>query len=327
MTSAATSTGSTGGLPASAAGPTPADLAARFPRATALVHEIHALSTPLLARQVEQNIARHGEAFWAEAERLLALAEHLPGAPLAALLDYTVAYLKAQAAFLETDEYSHADFDVVRREVYDNPDVMERFYLLGLLLTHAFWPIHFDIHTFFRREFLPQVPAVGVGAEIGYGHGLYLLEVLTAHPQATTVSFDISRYSQDFAGRLLRAGGIAPCRFDLRLGDVRQPLPLGTRHCEWMICAEVLEHIPDPALALREISRCLAPGGPLFVTTVVDSNALDHLYRFRDVDEVYALLAECGFGLAARRTFAVREYDARTRDPSVDVALVCMRAR
>jgi SAM-dependent methyltransferase len=309
---------------------TPADLAARFPRAATLVHEIRALSTPLLARQVEQNIARHGEAFWAEAERLLTLTEHLPGAPLAALLDYTVAYLKAQAAFLETDEYSHADFDAVRREVYDNPEVMERFYLLGLLLTHAFWPIHFDIHAFFRREFLPRVArraAAGRGAEIGYGHGLYLLEILTAHPQATTVSFDISRYSQDFAGRLLRAGGIDPCRFDLRLGDVRERLPLGDEQCEWMVCAEVLEHIPDPALALREMSRCLAPGGPLFVTTVVDSNALDHLYRFRDAEDIYALTAECGFTLVARRTFAVHDYDARTRDPSVDVALVCTRAR
>ena len=303
----------------------PVDVCRRYPRAAALAAEIQALDAPLLARQVELNVRRHGEAFWREAERLLSLAEHLPGRPLAALLEYTVGYLRAQARFQASDSYSHTDFEAARREVYDNPDVMEGFYLLGLLLTHAFWPIHFDIHAIFRDRFLPLVPPTGLGTEVGYGHGLYLLDLLAARPQVRTISFDISRHSQRFAAQVLRTGGIEPARFDLRLGDARECLPLANGQCQWMICAELLEHVPDPAFVLRELHRCLAPDGPLFIVTVVDGNALDHLYRFRSPEEILALVGDCGFRIGAARTLAVRDYEPRTRDSTIDVVLVLHR--
>jgi ubiquinone/menaquinone biosynthesis C-methylase UbiE len=299
-------------------------VAARYPRAAQVVRQMYATSARLLIGQVETLIDRRADAFWAEAERLIGLADAVGGSPLEALLEYTVAYLKEQARYLATREYSHSDFETVRREVYDNSEVMERFYLQGLMLTHAFWPIHFDIHEFFRRQFLPLVPPEGLGAEIGYGHGLYLLDVLAARPGATTRSYDISRCSQNYARRLLRAGGIAESRFDLEIGDVREPLPLDDQSCDWLIFAEVLEHIPDPGFALRELRRCLKPGRPLFATTVIDSNALDHLYQFEDVPAVRALLNDTGFEIVADKTLAVRDYDEKARDPSIDVVFVCI---
>ena len=105
------------------------------------------------------------------------------GNPSQALLEYTLAYLKEQARFLKTGEYSNSDFDDVLRDVYANPEVMEKFYLAGLMLTHAFWPIHFDMHEFFVHEFVPLVPNEATGAEYGFGHGLYLLDVLSAKPR------------------------------------------------------------------------------------------------------------------------------------------------
>ncbi len=303
----------------------PTDVGCCFPRAAAFVADIQALDTPLLARQVELAARRHGEAFWREAERLLRLAEQLPGRPLPALLEYTVTALRAQAQFQASDRYSCCDFDAARRAVYDNRDVMEGFYLLGLLLTHAFWPIHFDIHVFFREHFLPRVAPTGMGTEVGYGHGLYLLDILTARPATRTVSFDISPHAQRFAARLLRAGGIAPDRFDLRLGDARARLPLADGQCRWMVCAEVLEHVPDPAGVLRELRRCLAVGSPLLIVTVVDGNALDHLYRFRSPAEIHALVEDCGLRIRSTRTLAVRDYEPRTRDVTRDVVLVAER--
>lgn len=298
-------------------------VAQQHPRARALVADLRATAGPLLGRQIDDNIARHGEGFWQEAERLLTLAADIPGDPREALLEYTLSYLREQAQFLSSQEYSNTDFAVVQQDVYDNPDVMERFYLLGLLMTHAFWSIPFDRHAFFRREFLPRVPEGGFGGEIGYGHGLFLHDVLTARPGATTVSIDISRYAQSFADRLLRAGGVDPGRFELRLGDARERLPYDDDACSWLVCAEVLEHIPDPAAALTEVRRCLAPGATALVTTVVDSNTLDHLYRFTSPDEVRDMVAAAGLTLVADQTFAVRDYDPNSRDPSIDIAIVC----
>jgi SAM-dependent methyltransferase len=277
----------------------------------------------LFANQISTLTARHGQEFWDRAERLVGYSTALGGQPANALIEYTLAYLKEQARYLKTGEYSHSDFDDVRREVYDNPDVMQRFYLDGLLLTHAFWPIHFDMHHFFATEFLPRVPNSGVGTEFGFGHGLYLLETLTTHPETRARGFDISEFSVSYAGRLLTHGQVDPARFALGFADVRQALPIDDASFSWAVFAEIIEHIPDPAFSLRELRRTLQPGAPVFATTVIHSNALDHIYQFADVEEVRSMLKGSGFELLAERVLKVRDYDPAARDPSVDVAFVC----
>jgi len=49
------------------------------------------------------------------------------------------------------------------------------------------------------------------------------------------------------------------------VGDV-QAMPLPDASFETVLCAEVLEHVPDPRKALAEIFRVLAPGGKLIIT-------------------------------------------------------------
>jgi hypothetical protein len=75
---------------------------------------------------------------------------------------------------------------------------------------------------------------------------------------------------------------------------------------------------------LGELRRCLRPGAPVFLTTVVDSNALDHLYRFASVGEIREVVHAAGLAIVAEQVFRVRDYDAAARDPTVDVALVCV---
>lgn len=294
-----------------------------FPRAAHVASELLEKARTMLGGQVLRMDREHGTDFWREAERLLRLTEDIGGPPTDSLIEYTTEYLKAQAQYLTSHEYTHSSFDTAYEQVYNNPEVMSAFYLKGLLLTHAFWPIHYDIHRFFQRAFLPRVPNHGCGAEFGYGHGLYLLDILTARPGTVTRSYDISRYSMDFASRLLATGSIAPARYQLGLHDIRQPLPEADGSLAWAVFAEVLEHIPNPEGALRELRRCLQTGAPLFATTVLYSNAIDHLYQFANQAAVRAMLQEAGFTVVAEQAFRVADYAEKTRDPSIDVVFVC----
>lgn len=300
--------------------------AARYPHAARVSKELLEQANMLFAGQLDQQTRRHGEAFWQQAERLVGYSMALGGNATEALMEYTLAYLKEQSRYIKSGEYSNSDFDTVLRDVYSNPEVMQRFYLDGLMLTHAFWPIHFDMHEFFHDAFLKLVPNAGTGAEYGFGHGLYLRDILSARPDTRAQGFDISSFSVDFAGRLLSHSGIDKARFELGLADVRRAFDVPDAAFSWAVFAEIIEHIPDPLFSLKELRRCLKKGAPLFATTVLHSNALDHIYQFADLDEVRKLLRDAGFEISAERVLAVRDYDAKARDPSIDIALVCVAA-
>lgn len=51
------------------------------------------------------------------------------------------------------------------------------------------------------------------------------------------------------------------------LGGDAQSLPLRNDTCAGVLALEILEHLPDPPAALAEMTRVLAPGGLLVVTT------------------------------------------------------------
>lgn len=297
----------------------------QYPHAAQLCREIVELSPTLLVSQIEYLIRHKGERFWQEAERLDVICRAVGGTPAKSLIDYTVVYLKEQAKYLATKEYSHTTFDSAFEQVYDNPDVMQAYYLDGLMMSHAFWPIHFDIHDFFRKEFLSRVPETGEGAEFGFGHGLYLVDVLQHAQRSRALGYDISRFSLAYAAKVLEFAKIDASRYRLQLGNVCEPLPLKENSLAWAICAEVMEHIPDPQFSFTQMGKCVAPGSPFFITTVVQSNAIDHMFLFNDVKEVDDLLDKCGLKIVAQSSFRVADYARASRDPSIDVALVCVR--
>jgi hypothetical protein len=294
-----------------------------FPNAARVIRAILERSPTFLRGQLTLLATQRGDEFWPEAERLIKISEAIGGSPANSVIEYTVTYLKEQIRFLQTKEYAHSDFESARSEVYDNPEVMDGYYLDGLMLTHAFWAIHLDIHKFFRDQFMSRVPDGGTGTEFGFGHGLYLLDVLSAKPHTKARGFDISEFSQKYAAKLLRQGGVATDRFTLGFADVREPLPAKPGEFAWAIFAEIMEHIPDPLTSLRYLRGCMAPGAPVFVTTVLNSNAIDHLYLFTEFDQVKAMLNQAGFDIVAEKQLAVADY-ASGKDPSVDVVCVCV---
>jgi ubiquinone/menaquinone biosynthesis C-methylase UbiE len=76
--------------------------------------------------------------------------------------------------------------------------------------------------------------------------------------------------SQDFAEyRAGEGAGLHPARWDTSSIDIVSDItsiPAPSSSFDAVMCVEVLEHLPDPVSALRELERLLKPAGKLIVT-------------------------------------------------------------
>lgn len=95
--------------------------------------------------------------------------------------------------------------------------------------------------------------------DVGAGNGAFMAQVLRRAPGLDIYGAEFSQAAIDNSHVSIRPR-LARC--DLQ---VRQSLPWGGRF-ERIACMEVLEHLPDDALALQNITEALAPGGRLFVS-------------------------------------------------------------
>jgi ubiquinone/menaquinone biosynthesis C-methylase UbiE len=57
-------------------------------------------------------------------------------------------------------------------------------------------------------------------------------------------------------------------------------IPVEDCYFDAILCTEVLEHVPEPIAAIRELSRILKPGGRIFVTAPLGSGLHQRPYHF-----------------------------------------------
>ena len=57
-------------------------------------------------------------------------------------------------------------------------------------------------------------------------------------------------------------------------------IPVADASFDAVLCTEVLEHVADPAAAIREMARILRPGGQLFLTAPLGSGLHQQPYHF-----------------------------------------------
>ena len=98
--------------------------------------------------------------------------------------------------------------------------------------------------------------------EIGSGQGEMSSEIARLHPTAELLGVDLSH-----TGIAIAQSKVPNGHFFQQ--DLRLPLALPERFRGWAthaVCSEVLEHLDDPALCLRNARACLAPGATLVIT-------------------------------------------------------------
>lgn len=220
-------------------------------------------------------------------------------------------FMRLQARFMLSGKYAASENPSHLTELYEDDSRMNGYYLDGLLVTYMLWPNHARFYRNFLEQFLPIVTEfkdIQIG-EIGVGHGLMATSFIESNRNATYTALDISSASLEFTKKsfeILDAGANLSCvKFDAVSESV--PVELEEKF-DAFICCEVLEHVENPEKMLQNIFSLLKPGSPVFLTTVCNMEAEDHIYLFNDPDEIVNMIVAAGFSIKFQEVIGLDGY-------------------
>ena len=223
--------------------------------------------------------------------------------------------MKLQVKFQKAKEYENKTYEEAASEVYQNKEYMFGLYLPGILLSHYLWRHHFLQHIFFLEKFLPLVGS-GDGKvfyDIGVGTGFYSKEMLT-RTKLKGRGFDLSPHSLEHTLMLLGAHNVAN-RYEANLRDIiKEPV---TPAADYLVNIEVLEHLEDPQMFLNFLTKMLKSGGYGLISAAINAPNADHIYLYRNSDEVASHLVRAGFEIVDSTVDAA--YTPRTEGDIVPV--------
>jgi hypothetical protein len=257
-----------------------------------LVRERMRMFEPMCALLRPEDVAeylREVDDIWTVSSRVQGrVAETLEDELIDGLDFHTVSFLRRQAKFARSGEYGSTDAETVRHELYLQQDPMRR-YLDGLLLTYVAWPNHYQLLQFYRKRYLTQGPQ-GTALEIGPGHGWLALQQIRSNPVADFKAIDLSPFSAAYCTRMLDAAGCDMRRCDIVCGDILAWDGTWAAEASRVTIAEIIEHVVAPEAVLEQARTLAVPGAIYFVSTCVNIEAVDHLYRFDTLDAVRSTL-------------------------------------
>jgi 2-polyprenyl-3-methyl-5-hydroxy-6-metoxy-1,4-benzoquinol methylase len=202
-------------------------------------------------------------------------------------------FLREQIRFSKTGVYCVNDLDLARKNVYSNPNVM-RYYMVGLLLSYLLWPNHFKILSFLRDHI--KGISINKHLDIAPGHGLFTVEVLKRFPGIKSELLDISKTSIEVTNEILTAFNIKKSNYNFINGDFLTVSMEGSQF-DFITMGEVLEHVNDAPGFLKRAADLLQPKGTIFMSTCANCPAIDHVYHFRDPDEIRLLIDGAGLSI------------------------------
>jgi 2-polyprenyl-3-methyl-5-hydroxy-6-metoxy-1,4-benzoquinol methylase len=212
-------------------------------------------------------------------------------------------FMRLQNSFLKTGRYSSTSQVKLESNLYAKVDSMKP-YLLGLLSTYLYWENHSKIFDFFCEEFgtVAESLVSPNTMEIGTGHGLFASYLLEKNSKMSYLGIDISKSSLDFSSMLLEKRFPGRQVTLLEQDATSSKFTIENRY-DLVICCEVLEHVENPDKLLLNILSSLTNEGKAFITTVSNLEAIDHIYLFKNSQEIRELIEKNGFTILEERIF------------------------
>lgn len=210
-------------------------------------------------------------------------------------LDYGIeCYLKMSAdmmyeqiRFEESGEYSCKTFAEAKAKVYDNPEIME-YYMHGLLLSQFLFGHHYKMFAFFIKCINDRKSRIKNYMEIGAGHGLFVSEAVEVLGKGARFDVvDISASSLEIAKKLVSSDMVNYVHSDIF--EYKAPVKY-----DFIMMGEVLEHVEDPVALLKKLATFIAQDGAICITTPANSPVIDHIYLFRNADDIKEVIDRAG---------------------------------
>lgn len=227
-------------------------------------------------------------------------------------------FKQKQIEFVRNQSYAYQNFESVNADVYQNQTYMEQTYYPALLFSYLFSSNYFEILRVFYQTFIPLAQKKqGKSCEIGIGHGLLSSLLLKNASHLQGIGMDISPVAQKVTMQVNEYFNITP--LPVYIQDATQDIP--QKNNEVMICAEVLEHLPDPKKLLDRIYDSLATQGLFFLTASINMESVDHLYLFQSDEEVVNMVEQAGFTILQKNTAFLTAQNYRN-DPTLQQRLM-----
>lgn len=276
-------------------------------------------------KQIEILKQRYGNEYIKVAEDILDLFEVLEMDAVKTSRKYIYDYLKQLDYFLKHQDYGHNVFNEIREKIYDDEKTMLETYMPGLLISYAYTTILYEKNHLFITAFLSRLKENMSGIEIGFGEGFYLWEILKRYPKIKISGFDISPYAIGFASHMLEKSGIPLCSYNLQYGNIFEGIDQPDESADFATLAEVIEHIPDPKVGIKEVARVLKKDGILYLTTVIDSNHMDHISNFESPAVVEAMIEQEHMEIVEKRIYHMTDDFPESKDVSIGLAYIAKK--
>jgi len=269
-------------------------------------------SSPFQRKKLEQHLSRMDARFFARAEEFASSYSgylQSQGIPLdyavKAYLDMCSSMMKCQIEFMKTGSYRTTNHDQAFDEVYSSPERMKP-YMIALAISQFLWPTHYRIYEAFENAIREHAPTVGAYLEIGPGHGLYLHKAIQyLPPRAAVHAVDISPVSTEITKSIITYFHPDIANATFWTGDIlSHETPI---RYDFITMGEVLEHVNEPDRLLARLDQLLSDAGTAFVTTSINSPAVDHVYHFKSVEDVRVMIRAAGLEIGNEQVLPVED--------------------
>ena len=194
--------------------------------------------------------------------------------------------------FVQHGTYRYSTFKEVREKVYFNHEYMTK-YMIGVGLSTYLLNTQLEYMRWFV-EFIKKAEGKTY-LEVGPGHGEYLVKAMKYSSLKYFHAIDLSPTSVNLTKKYTQfCGGGGGRDQTLKIEECNFFDFSSDQKYDVIVMCEVLEHVEDPQMFLRQVAKLSHENSRSYVTTVVDAPTLDHIYHFHTVDEIFDVVKTAG---------------------------------